>query len=195
MESENFWRFQHTDAVDFTQDEPTSCTRHLRMANCKALQPLTAEFPEPRLGRVPLTDRIGVATAPQDVQQGLSSKQMKFVRTCSGIVSRPSICLTLKDKARDRHIGQSRELQRHPSLCCCALRHDNRGGLGTNAEAQLCRVARFCPTRPPAIVPTLWDQSFTITTILTQQSWRVGICTALQIRVRHFLGSSHVMWQ
>ena len=84
-----------------------SCRGLVRIVNCKALQPATAESqkraraasptriasPRQLLHRKCSEDRSAMGLSPPP---GSGSKQMRFVRRCSGIVSRTSICLTMK---------------------------------------------------------------------------------------------------
>ena len=98
----------------------TSCGSVLRIASCSALQPLTAES-QKRAGRIPSTDRIGMATAPQDLQQRLGHDGSPAA-TWLGQQTH-EICKTLQrdrvpkinlshneDQDRDRRIGQCLQL-------------------------------------------------------------------------------------
>ena len=76
--------------------------------------------PETRPGRIPFTDRLGVATAPHDVQQRLKHDwplASPWLGQQTNQIREPNISLSHNEnQILDRLTGQSLELQKRPTV-------------------------------------------------------------------------------
>ena len=156
MESQNFWRSQHTDAVDspnFLQESPADTELQSTAASDRRV-------PETRPGRVPRTHRIGVATAPQDMQQRLKHDG-SLAATWLGQQTY-EICETLQrcrePDANLSHIGQCFEFQRRPMVSAdpsfVAQQRDRAGRTPVRSwRASMLSLRGFGTTRVEGLRP------------------------------------------